>query len=330
MRRREFISLLGGAAAIVPSLLRPLPLRAQPAVKAWRISHVLPGAPTVFGLLAKGFEQRLLDLGYVAGKDLVLTTQFCEPNELEQVVAGLLRDTDLLVTWTTLGGLVAKKLAGSLPVVFMGVGAPVDIGLVASLAHPGGNMTGVTFEAATETYGKRLQILTEIVPNLSRAAVLRTVGDANVTFAMRSLTRAAGELSVTLLPVEIRSADDLEQAFAMMDSNRAQAFLVIATAVTYWASRRIAELALAHHLPACHPFRETVAAGGLVSLSPDANVMAWQGANYVSKIMKGAKPSELPVEQPTQYKIHINLKTAKALGLEVPATLLARADEVIE
>jgi ABC transporter substrate binding protein len=146
----------------------------------------------------------------------------------------------------------------------------------------------------------------------------------------QSLEQAAPQLGVTLLPFDIRSADELADAFAAMAANKAQALIVISSAVIYGATKRVADLALLHGLPSCHPFRETVAAGGLVSLGPDASVMAKQGADYAARIMQGSKPSDLPVEQPTRYEMHINLKTAKALGITVPATLLVRADGVIE
>jgi putative tryptophan/tyrosine transport system substrate-binding protein len=239
-------------------------------------------------------------------------------------------ETDVLVTWTTVGGVAAKKLATTIPVVFLAVGAPVDIGLVQSLNHPGGNMTGVTFEAAIETYAKRLQILTQIVPNLERVAVLRTIGDPNVTFAMKSVVQAAPALKVSLQLIDIKTADELPNAFEMMKSLKAQALLVISSAVTYGASKQIAELAFANHLPSCSPFREEVVAGGLVSLGPDMEVMAGQGAALVNKIIKGAKPSELPVEQPSRYEMFVNIITAKTFGLILPETFLSRADQVIE
>jgi len=224
----------------------------------------------------------------------------------------------------------AKKLVSSIPVVFLSVGAPVEIGLVESLNHPGGNMTGTTFEAATETYSKRLQILKEIIPNLNRVAVLRAKGDANVPFAMASLEGSAPTLGVTILPIDIESADDLDAAFVEMRRSQAEALLVIAGLLTYANRKQIADLALSNHLPSCHAFGETVAVGGLVSLGPDLYGTFGQAAAYIDKIMHGAKPADLPVQQPTRYEIHINLKTGKALGLEIPPTLLARADKLIE
>ena len=199
-----------------------------------------------------------------------------------------------------------------------------------SLSPPGGNMTGITFEAATETYGKRLQLLKEILPSLRNVAVLAAEGDANVTFAMQSLDKAAPELGVTLTRFGLRPGDDLAAKFRQMERSDAEGLIVIAGALTYVKSKEIAELALAHRLPSCHAFYETVRAGGLVSLGPDIPAMAQQGAVYIDKIIHGAKPGELPVQQPTHYVLHINLQTAKRLGIEVSPSLLARADEVIE
>ena len=191
-------------------------------------------------------------------------------------------------------------------------------------------MTGVTFEAATETYGKRLQILKEIVPNLKRVAVLRAVGDPNVGFAMTSLDGAASELRVTLVPVDIKSAADLETAFTNIKNSEVEAVLAIAGGLTFTVGPEIADRALAARLPLCIPFRETVIAGGLVSLGPDYLAMARQAAAQIDKIIKGANPADIPVEQPTRYEVYINLKTAGLLNLTIPPSLLARADEIIE
>jgi putative ABC transport system substrate-binding protein len=253
-----------------------------------------------------------------------------KPKMVEQAVRELVPNIDLLVTWATIGGVAAKKYAANvIPCVFIGVGAPVDIGLVQSLNHPGGNMTGTTFEA-TETYAKRLQLLTEIVPNLERVAVIRTIGDPNVAFGMVSVERAAPALKVNLQLVDIRTADDIPGAFEVMKTSNAQALLIISSSVTYGATKQIAELAFTYRLPSCSPFQDHARAGNLMSLGPDLKVMAGQGADLVQKIIKGANPGDIPVEQPTRYELLINLKTAKALGLAVPITLLGRADQVIE
>ena len=201
---------------------------------------------------------------------------------------------DLLVVWGTVAGAAAKKVAGSVPTVFISVGAPVEIGLVQSLAHPGGNMTGITFEAATETYGKRLQILKEIIPNLKRVGVLGAVGDPNVGFAMTSLEGSAPELGVTLVSIDLKSADDLDTAFAKIKDSEVEALLAIAGAITFTIGAEIADRALAAHLPLCSPFRETVMAGGLVSLGPDYVAMARRAAAQIDKIIKGARPADIP------------------------------------
>jgi putative tryptophan/tyrosine transport system substrate-binding protein len=249
---------------------------------------------------------------------------------VEDAIGSLLPNIDLLVVWGTVGAVVAKKLASTIPVVFLSVGAPVDIGLVQSLAHPGGNMTGVTFEAATETYAKRLQFLKEIIPSLKRVAVLRAHGDVNGTFALASMEKPAAEFGVSLIPVDVETSKGMEAAFAQMREAQAEALIVVAGALTYDKSKEIAELALRYRLPSCHGFKETVADGGLISLGPDVVMMASQAAIYIDKIIHGASPADLPVEQPTRYEVYVNLKTAKALGLTMPETMLAIADEVIE
>ena len=249
-----------------------------------------------------------------------MVTRYANPQltAMEDAIRSLIAEIDLLVAWGTIGAVAAKNVAGSLPVVFLTVGAPVEVGLVQSLSRPGGNMTGITFEAATETYGKRLQLLKEILPNLQNVAVLAAEGDANVTFAMQSLDKAAPGLGVTLTRFGLRPGDDLAAKFRQMEQSDSEGLIAIAGALTYVKGKEIAELALAHRLPSCHAFYETVRAGGLVSLGPDIPAMAQQGAVYIDKIIHGANPGELPVQQPTHYVLHINLQTAKGLGLEVP------------
>jgi ABC-type uncharacterized transport system substrate-binding protein len=327
MRRRDLISLLGGAAASWP-----FGVRAEPVGKIWRVGQVFAGAPGTYGHLARAFEQRLVDLGYRLDETLTLVTRFVapEPKVVEDAIRSLIKEIDLLVTWSTLVGVAAKKVAHDIPVVFISVGAPVEIGLVESLGRPGGNMTGITFEAATETYGKRLQILKEIVPRLTRAVVLGAEDDANFKFAMESVERVAPSLGVTTININFRDGDKLAVKFDEMLGRRAEGLIVVAGARTYQNGQEIADLALSNHLPSCHGFIETVTAGGLVGLGPDPFELVRQGATFVDKIIHGAKPADLPVQQPIRYLLHINLRTARALGLTVPESLIARADEVIE
>ncbi len=328
MRRREFIKVIAGSAAVWP-----LAAQAQQTGKVWRIAQVIGGSPETNGHFARALEQGLSKLGYRLGDNLHLVTRYASPQltGMQDAIRSLIGEIDLLVAWATIGAVAAKNVVGSLlPVVFLSVGAPVEIGLVQSLSHPGGNMTGITFEAATETYGKRLQLLKELLPKLASVAVLAAEGDANVTFAMQSLDKAAPELGVTLRRFGFKPSDDLAAKFDQIEQSHADGLIVIAGALTYVDSKQIAELALSHRLPSCGAFYETVRAGGLVSLGPDIPAMAQQTAVYVDKIIHGAKPGDLPVQQPADYVLHINLQTAKKLGIEVPPSLIARADEVIE
>ena len=329
MRRRNFIGFVGRAAAWPLAFTWPSSSIAEGTGKVWRVG-VLPGSNGERA--TKELEQSLGDLGYVRDKNIVLVNQFPEPNpqSFEDAILSILPTSDLLVVAGTLGGVVAKKLVTIKPVIFVSVGAPVDIGLVESLARPGGNMTGITFEAATETYAKRLQLLKEIMPELSRVAVLQAKGDPNVKFAMASLEAAAPLLGVQLLPVAVSSPNELAGAFDEMKQNQSEALIVIAGLFTIINTRQIAALALTHRLPSCHPFKETVAAGGLIGLGPDIGAMWRQSAGFVDKIIRGAEPKDLPVQQPTRYELAVNLKTAKELGLVLPPSILARADHVIE
>jgi putative ABC transport system substrate-binding protein len=247
---------------------------------------------------------------------------------MEEAITSLLPQVDLLVVWGE-GAIAAKKLADGVPTVFISIGFPVELGLVQSLVHPGGNMTGITSEAALETSAKRLQILKEIVPELNRVAVLRPVDDP--AFVEKPLQdRAARELGVTLLPVGINSADDLEAAFASMKKDGAQAVMPTRSSLTFLLVKEIGDLARAARLPSWYPLRQAVMTGGLVSIDPDRLAMTRPAAAQIDKIIKGTSPADIPVEQPSRFELYINMKTAHLLGLTIPPSLLARADEVIE
>jgi putative ABC transport system substrate-binding protein len=325
MQRREFVRILGSA---------PLwPIVAQAQHQSKRIPRVAyleskTRTPVVEGLLTG-----LRELGYVHGQNIrMVEQQYAGPTvrEMKEAILAVLSDSDILVVTGTIGGIAAKSATSDVPVVFIAVGAPVDIGLVKTLANPGRNMTGTTFEAALETYAKRLQILKEIMPTLSRVAVLAAVDDPNFPFAMSSLKEAASNLSVSITPIAISSAVDLERAFGEMKQTRVEALLVVSGVLTYLSNKEIADLTLANRFPSCHGFKEAVAAGGLVSLGPDLVSLGRQAARLVGKIVRGQRPADIPVEQPAQYVMTINLKTAKSLGLDVPPSMLARAEEVIE
>jgi len=323
MKRREFIILLGAAAW-------PSSAHTQQSSSQIRICQLFPGEYPEH--VVRALEKRLEELGYVGRKTVRLRNVFVtpQPKAIEDRITEILPETDVLVVWSTVGSVAAKKIAQSIPVVFLSVGVPVDIGLVASLNRPGGNMTGVTFEAATETYGLRLQMLKEIIPKIRKVAVLKAKGDPNVAHAIAALEKAAPSLGIQLMQYEVRSSDELPAVFQQIEQGLADGLISIAGAFTFTNSTQIALLTQQHRLPSCHGFRDTVVAGGLISLGPDMVAIAIEGANFVDKILRGAKPADLPVEQPTKMEVVINLKTAKALGLDIPATLLGRADEVIE
>jgi putative tryptophan/tyrosine transport system substrate-binding protein len=323
MRRREFTAGL----ALVGTMTRAW---AQQSGKVLRVGQLLPGSAAVTGFQASTLEKRLAELG--DDRLVAMTDRYVPADQkgIEAEIAEISHSVDLLVIWGGVGAVAAKRLALQIPVVFLAAGAPVDIGLVESLAHPGGNMTGVAFEAATQTYAKRLELLKDIIPALHRVAVLRARGEPIVRLAMQSLEASAPQLGVRLLPVDFGAVGDLDAAFAQMEESGAQAVIVVAGALAFVHHARIAELALAHRLPSCSGNRESVQAGGLISLGPDLAVIARQGGDYIDKIIHGRKPADLPVQQPERYEIYLNLKTAKALNLSIPASLLARADGVIE
>jgi putative ABC transport system substrate-binding protein len=321
MQRREFMALVGAAAGW------PMAAHAKPVP---RVGYIEGNRPTPW---MSDFLSALGDMGYVDGKNFVLVRRkFAAPTvqAMKDAISELLPDIDLLLVSGTIGGVAAKSVVANIPVVFVSVGAPVDIGLVETLAHPGGNMTGTTFEATSETYAKRLQMLQEILPHLSRVAVLGAIDDPNFRFAMRSLTQSAPDLHVSIAPIAFGSAEGLDGAFKEINTARSEALIVVSGSLTYSSNAAIAALALAQGLPSCHGFREAVVEGGLISLGPDLRMLARQSARLVGKVLNGARAGDLPVEQPDRYVISVNLKTAKALGLSLPASMIAAAEEVIE
>jgi putative tryptophan/tyrosine transport system substrate-binding protein len=311
VRRREFIAAIYGAALVLPGSAA-----AEQPGKVWRLGDVPPFTPEEGGHFARTLEQRLADLGDVEGRNIALLHRFAgpQPDKLQEAVASLVRQIDLLVVWGPIAGAAARKLAGGVPTVFISISFPVEIGLVQSLAHPGGNINGIAAEAATETYGKRLQILKEIAPDLKRVAVLSPVGDPNVGLYMESLGLAARELGVILLPVEIKSADDLGTAFAGIRESEAQALMVIRSALFAQLAKRIADLALVARLPSCYALKPAVMAGGLVSLDSSLGDMIRPATVQIDKIIKGTSPAEIPVEQPTKLDLVINLKPPECSG----------------
>jgi putative ABC transport system substrate-binding protein len=326
IRRREFIFTLGGAAAAWP-----LGARAQQALKLPTIGFLSPTTASVDNRRNAAFVQRLRELGWIEGRTVAIEVRSAEgrSERATEIVAEFVRQkVDVIVTGGTVNVLAAKQATSVIPIVVVGAGDPVGTGLVASLARPGGNVTGLSLQQ-TDLAGKRLQLLREVVPALRRLAILVNVGNPITLLDMGEVEAAAGTLGLTVVRVEIRGTEDIAPAFEALKA-RADALYVPSDPLVGTHRIRIITLALAARVPAIYGSREYVEVGGLISYGPNFPDLFRRGADYVDKILRGAKPGEIPVEQPTNFEFAINLTTAKALGLEVPPQLLARANEVIE
>ncbi len=325
MLRREFITLLGGAGFVWPFAARAQQTR--PSL----IGYLGTSSPSLEVHVLDAFRQTLRELGHVEGKTIAIAYRWAEGRDdrLPELAAELVRaKPDVIVTTGTPGTLAAKQATSTIPIVFTSIGDPVGAGLVASFARPEGNVTGFTF-TGPELEGKRLQILKDLVPALSRVIALWNPLSMGGEFYRQTQT-AATALNVTLQPAEASRIDDLEQAFATIGSAGADALIVLADGFLLANRMRIIEFAASKRLPAMYPYKEYVDAGGLASYAPSKIDRLRRTAVYVDKILRGAKPADLPVEAPTIFELVVNGKAAKELGLNVPATLLARADEVIE
>ena len=317
-------------------LTAPLAAKAQPATKVYRIGNLSPGSPlTVLHLWEwEVFRQGLRELGYVEGQNLVIEHRYAEGSEerLRDLAAELVRlKVDVIVAGGAAAISAAQHATRTIPIVMSGGDDPVRQGFVASLTHPGGNITGLSFLGA-ELPGKRLEILKETVPQSTRIAVLANPAFPAYESAMHNLTVAARALGLHLHVVEVRHADELDTAFAALTRAGADAVIVIPDAVLLHSGRGqvVADLAAKSRLPVMYGWREWVVAGCLMSYGPSRPAMVRRVAVFVDKILKGAKPGELPVEQSMKFELAINLKTAKALGLTIPPRVLFQADEVIE
>ena len=333
LSRRQILLCLAALSAPLAVSAQSSVRPEQPRTAVRRIGWLSAGSPTGFDYVRTPFYDSLRQAGYEEGKNLITERGYAagKPDRLPQVLADLVaKKAEVIIATSTVAAVAAKNANLAIPTVFMPAGAPVEIGLVKSLARPGGNMTGVAFEAAAETYAKRLQLLKEMEPRLSRVGVIHAASDANVAFAMVSLEKTAPILGVKLYPLAVRSEQDLVGNFSAMMSADVQALLVVAGTLTFSIRKAIVELAQQHRLPSMHGFMEAVADGGLASLGPDFAEMGRRGGALVGMILRGANAGDIPVELPTRYELHINLKTARALGLKLPTALLARADRVIE
>jgi putative ABC transport system substrate-binding protein len=325
MRRRAFISLLGVATAAWP-----LAARAQQAGKLPTIGF-LGADPSIESKRVAAFVQRLRELGWIDGRNLAIEYRWAEDrNErYAEYAAELVRlKVDVIVTVATVPTLAAKQATAVIPIVFAASGDPVGTGLVASLARPGGNVTGLSTQTA-ETAGKRLELLREIVPGLGRLAIMGNVGNPISVLELGEVQAAARALGLEVITSELRRAEDISPAFDAL-KGRADALYVCTDPLVNTHRVRVNTLALAARLPTMHFFREYVEAGGLMSYGPNLPDLFRRAADFVDKILRGAKPGDIPVEQPTKFDLIINLTTAKALGLTIPEPFLLRADEVIE
>jgi putative tryptophan/tyrosine transport system substrate-binding protein len=327
--RREFIGALAGGL-----LAAPLAAEAQQPVKIARIgylAHHLAANPR----LQEAFLQGLRDHGYVEGRNVVIEYRSAEgkPERLSALAAELVAlKLDVILAAGTPQALAAKQATKTVPIVFAGVSDPVTSGLVTSLARPGGNVTGSSL-LAPELVGKGLEQLKQAVPGVSRVAVLwqpGVLGERTEKDMLQAAEVAARVLGVRPHFVEARGPEDFDRAFSDMTRARPGALTVLSTPMFVSERRRLVALAAKNRLPAMYPLREFVVAGGLMSYGPNDAEQFRRAATYVDKILKGAKPADLPVEQPTKFELFINLKTAKALGLTIPPSLLLRADEVIQ
>jgi putative tryptophan/tyrosine transport system substrate-binding protein len=305
---------------------------AQPRAAMPQIGLLEPGHPAVRSHLVEAFRQGLHELGYEQNRDISVEVYYAEGklDRLPDLAAELVkRKVDIIVAATTPGILAAQKATGTIPIVMTTVGDPVATGMVASLARPGGNITGLTI-VAPQLSAERLKLLKEAVPKISHVAVLWDSANAHEVIGFSEAEDAAQALGVRLLSLEVRSPDEFEGAFAAMTRQGVDGLFVFENATNTNYRKHIVALAAQMQLPAMYGLREYVEAGGLMSYGPSLLSNYRRAASFVDKILKGAKPAELPVEQPTTFDLVINLKTAQALGVAIPPTLLFRATEVIK
>jgi putative tryptophan/tyrosine transport system substrate-binding protein len=324
--RREFIATLGSAA------VWPMVARAQQPGRIAKIGYIESGSPSTSPNLLAAFQGGPRELGYVEGQNLFVERRYAEGKEerLPQLAAELVQfGVDVIFAIGPPQALAAAKATDKIPIVFVGGGDPVQMGLVKSLARPGGNVTGLTF-VTVELAPKRIQLLKDVVSQAKRVAILWNPNNVVNKLELNEASATSATLKMTVFPVEIRVPDDFERAFTLATRERANAALVLSSPLTFPNRARIAEAALKTRVPTMGALREYCEAGVLMSYGPSYADHCRRAATYVDQILKGVRPAHLPVQLPTTFELVINRKTAQALGLTVPPTLLARADEVIE
>lgn len=326
--RRKLLVVLGAGALTAPFAS----LAQQPSMKVSRIGFLGNSTAALEANLIGPFREGLRDLGYVEGRNALIEDRWAEgkyerfPALIAELIA--LR-VEVIVTAGTPATLAFKKATTSLPLVMVAVGDPVGTGIVASLARPGGNITGLS-SIAPELEGKRLELLREVKPKLSHVAVFWNPLNAFHTGAMKQVRAAAQALRINVLPLAVGKAEELEGAFAAIVKARPDALFILADRIFLHNRARMMEFASQNRLPSVNAYRELVEAGGLMSFGPSYEDMHRRAATYVDKILKGARPADLPVEQPTKFELVVNMKTAKMLGVKFPNSILVRADKVIE
>ena len=325
VQRRDFL-IAAGALLAVPTVTV-----AQPVRKIPRIGYLSTGSRG--SRFHEAFQEGLRELGWVEGQNIAIEYRFADGkfDRLPELAAELVRlKVDIIVAQPTPAALAARSATGSIPIVMINVGDPVGVGLVASLARPAGNVSGTAFDVGLETFGKALEVLKEAVPKAERVAILTNPGNPAQALAITSVETTAQSLGLRLLFLEARVPDDFGRVFAEIAKERVDALLVVAESLFMLHRTALADLALKYRLPTMFGIRENVVAGGLMSYGPSLAQNSRRAAAFADKILKGAKPADLPVEQPTKFELVINAKTAKALGLTIAPSLLLRADEVIQ
>jgi putative ABC transport system substrate-binding protein len=325
--RRTFLGTLAGGL-----LTASRGAHAQPGGKVHRIGYLGSGSSASNPHLPGAFRQGLRDLGWIDGQNIVIEYRFADGHldRLPALAAEVVRlKVDVIAASPTPAALAAKNATGTIPIVFTSVPDPVGLGLVASLARPGGNVTGLTYSVGFNIFGKDLELLKEAVPRARRVAVLSNPASPSQPLTMSEIRDAARSLGLSLLLVDARGPGDFEGAFAAMAKERVEALFVVTDPAFIPHRARLAELTTKNRLPSIFTQREDAEAGALMSYGPSLSDIYRRAATYVDKILKGAKPADLPVEQPTKFELVINLKTARAIGLTLPQSLVQRADEVI-
>ena len=327
MKRRDFMVLAVGSATALPLIVH-----AQHAPKIARIGVLLPGTPESFSLRTKAFLDGLRELGYIEGRTIEIDWKWGQDRveTLSDLAAELVRsNADVIVTGGTFAAQALKAATSNIPIVMAIIGDPVAAGLVGNLARPAGNLTGFSI-VAPDLGGKRLELLKEIAPGVSSVAVLLNNGNPQSQIELKEMWSAARAMGLQLYPAEISTEVGLEDAFAAMNKAAVQALVVLTDPILFSQRKRAADLANKNGLPAMYFFPGFVEEGGLMSYGPSDADLFRRSAGYVDRILRGTKPGDLPIEQPTKFELFINLKTARMLGLTIPESFLLRADKVIE